>query len=323
VNEKEKAAYYRNYKSLYNKLTNTFRPKVEKALWEMIDQFLVHYRIQHHVTPDIIHSAPLKKALKRLCIVGGVSNATVVWKNIKKQVSKGTGNQNLRWSWVINEYLKKHGLEKVTIDITNTLKDQIKSAIIKGQKAGLGVDEIVRSIEDSSFPKWMAARIVRTELNQVMNTGAMVAAADSNIVLNKQWLSTLDNRTRRIPRDQYDHLHMDGTQVTFSDKFIVPSTKTVDAMLYPGDPSASIGNLANCRCTVVFVPARDSNGLPIRIHQNQPSIDNSVAQTEKPVHQVPAGSTYSVFHELLRTAAEIGVTQFIVNQMLNEDSDKN
>ena len=60
---------------------------------------------------------------------------------------------------------------------------------------------------------------------------------------------------------------MDGKKVNFSDGFIVPSTKSIDMMMYPGDPNGSAGNVCNCRCTVAFVPMRDANGRAIPANQ--------------------------------------------------------
>ena len=305
MNEQEKNTYFANYRRIYAKLCKRFRPSVEKALREEITQFTAAYAAQPHVTTDFISPKPIYKALKQLHIVAGLTNARAVHISLKKQVKKGLSEEATKWVWVINEYLKTNGLTNLSIEITNTLKEQINKVIQKGVKEGWGVDRIVRELNDSSFPKWMAERIVRTETNKATNTGAMVAAADLNIAVNKAWLSIIDNRTRRIPRNQYDHLHMNEVQVGYNERFIVPSTKTVDAMLYPGDPSASAGNLCNCRCTLMFIPIRDEEGMVVRL-------------TGKPA--LSGTGTVSIFHTLLRQAAEIGITQFLVNQLLAEEA---
>ena len=143
----------------------------------------------------------------------------------------------------------------------------------------------------------MAVRIVRTEMNKAANTGAMVAAASSNVEIEKKWNSAQDNRTRRIPRNQYDHLFMNGVKVGYDERFVVPSTKTVDAMLYPGDPSASAGNLCNCRCMVSFQAKRDANDdlIPLKQPKNNP------------------------FSDLLKQAAAAGITSYLVNQLLTNE----
>ncbi len=41
----------------------------------------------------------------------------------------------------------------------------------------------------------------------------MVGAMSTGLVTVKEWIAAKDNRTRRIPRDSADHLHMDGIRV--------------------------------------------------------------------------------------------------------------
>lgn len=306
MNEKDKRKYYKSYISLYNRLVSEFTPKVAEAIRGQVKVFTHAYAQHSHVTPDIISGLPIKKALKRLYIVSGLTNATKVYRSIKGQM-KGVKRDDT-WTWVIGEYLKTHGLDKVSIDIADTLKDKIKAEIIKGHEQGWGVDKIVKHINDADFPDWMAKRIVRTELNKASNIGAMVAAADLNIEVQKEWLSTQDNRTRRIPRDQYDHLDMNGVKVGFNDRFIVPSTKTVDAMLHPGDPDASVGNIVNCRCTLVFVPVRTTEGLTVS-NDKGPELVSEGAEPK----------TTNIFIRLLKEAAQIEITQYIINHILNSD----
>ena len=61
----------------------------------------------------------------------------------------------------------------------------------------------------------------------------------------KEWISTLDDRTRDA------HLVMDGVVIPINDKFEVPATSQSEGawMDYAGDPTAPVGQVANCRCT--------------------------------------------------------------------------
>jgi hypothetical protein len=65
---------------------------------------------------------------------------------------------------------------------------------------------------------------------------------------------------------------MDEVSVPYDGFFIIPSTKTIDAMQFPGDPNASAGNLCNCRCTVVFEPVRDRQGALIPLSARPPQM---------------------------------------------------
>lgn len=253
---------YEAYRRLYERLIKLFRPRVERALREQVKVFTDAYSVSQHVTPAIIPPQIIEKSLNQLHITAGLNGANLTKKELKRQL-KGKNEDEARWTYVINEYLKEYGLTQLSVEITNTLREQIKAQLIKANEQGWGIEKTVSSLNRASFPRWMATRIVRTETNKAANTGAMVAATDSGIAMDKKWVSTQDDRTRRIPRDQYDHLDMNGRQVGMNERFIVPSTKTVDAMLYPGDPEASVGNVVNCRCRVVFVPHRDGEGVPM------------------------------------------------------------
>lgn len=254
------AKYYKRYRSLYERLTKKFRPKVEKALREQIKIFTDAWSEAQYITPAIIPPEIIEKSLKEVHITGGVNGAKLAKSSIKAQI-KSTEVE--RWTWVINEYLRTNGLLNLSIEITNTLRKQIIKVLQKSVEEGWGIEETVRQLNTAKFPKWMATRIVRTELAKATNTGAYVGAMDAGIELEKMWISATDSRTRFIPRNKYDHLHMDGKIVGMDDGFVVPSLENVESLLYPGDPKGSAGNLINCRCTVAFVPVRDGEGKPI------------------------------------------------------------
>lgn len=318
MNETDKRKYYNTYRALYNRLVKEFTPKIEATIRQQI-KFFTHSYTQHpYLTPDVIPSRPMRVALKKVYIVAGLSNATKVFRSIKAQTKASSRDD--KWTWVIAEYLKTNGLDKVSIDITETLKDKIKQEIIKGHEQGWGVDKIVRNLNEAEFPNWMAKRIVRTELNKASNIGAMVAAADLDIEVQKEWLSAQDDRTRRIPRDQYDHLDMNGKTVGFAERFIVPSTKTVDAMLHPGDPDASVGNLVNCRCTLVFVPIRTRQGDLVSIETGKPTEVGDLISEGGGVATINQTRT-NIFTQLLREVATIEITQFLINHILNDEND--
>lgn len=254
-------ADYEAYRRMYEKLIRLFRPRVERALRAQIKAFTDEYTKSQHITPAIIPPQIIEKSLKQLHITAGLNGAKLTVKELKRS-TKGETDDQARWTYVINAYLEKYGLNQLSVEITNTLREQIKRQLVKANELGWGIEKTVSSLNRAAFPKWMATRIVRTETNKAANTGAMVAATDTGIPMDKKWVSTQDNRTRRIPRDQYDHLDMNGRTVGMNERFVVPSTKSIDAMLYPGDPDASVGNVVNCRCRVVFVPHRDGEREP-------------------------------------------------------------
>ena len=84
--------------------------------------------------------------------------------------------------------------------------------------------------------------IARTETGASVNFG-QVATYQATGIEKKEWISTLDDRTRET------HLMMDGKVVNIDETFEVENINGgVDNMLYPSDPNGSAGNTCNCRC---------------------------------------------------------------------------
>ncbi len=89
-----------------------------------------------------------------------------------------------------------------------------------------------------------AIRSARTAVTGAQNAGRMdsyVAAQKMGIELEREWLATLDNRTR------HQHAMMDGHKAPIDKPFIMDGHK----IMYPGDMSAPGYLVYNCRCTLV------------------------------------------------------------------------
>lgn len=63
----------------------------------------------------------------------------------------------------------------------------------------------------------------------------------------KEWVTQGDSRVRTPPKNAFDHLAADSTQVPVNEPFMVSGER----LMYPGDTSlgASPGNVVNCRCS--------------------------------------------------------------------------
>jgi hypothetical protein len=252
--------YYKRYRRIYKKIISLHRELIKAALQKQISSFTDRYE-KDVTTPIIVEKKSITEAVRNLYLDAAYINGKSVKKVLLKAMSKD------EWYWVINEYFKRYLLSEVVEPITATTVKQIEKVLIQANNEGWGVDKTVRALKESPITKMRAELIVRTETTRASNAGAMIAAAESGFVMQKEWVSSQDNRTRRIPRDQYDHLTMDGVTTDFDGLFIVPSTKTIDAMQFPGDPRASAGNVCNCRCTLIFKPVRDRNGRLIPIER--------------------------------------------------------
>lgn len=163
----------------------------------------------------------------------------------------------------VNAYFDRWVLNFIT-DMTNTTKKFIIQQILLGIENGDSFDETAKSIIDSNINKYRAQMIVRTESVRSQNAVSLESAKKTGIKMLKIWNSAQDNRTRRVPRDEYDHLHLNGQKVGLDDKFVSQTKDGVVFMDYPGDPTAPAGEVIQCRCSISFEPQRDSNGRVIR-----------------------------------------------------------
>ena len=107
-----------------------------------------------------------------------------------------------------------------------------------------------RSLNSPAFTRMRSLRIARTETTTAANHGAFVAAGESDLVLDKEWISVVDDRTR------HDHLIENGQTASKEENFTMADGSL---LLFPGDPKGSARQIINCRCTYSFVPRRDNN----------------------------------------------------------------
>lgn len=157
-------------------------------------------------------------------------------------------------------FLQSDGGAKI-VSVNNTLIEEV----IKSIKNQLGDNATVIELQNAiynvvsrsqTYFKWQALRIARTETTTSSNFAAMKTAEQSDLVLEKIWISVQDNRTRIKP---YDHLDMNNQKQDLEKPFFVGG----ENIMFPGDAKASPGNTINCRCTVGFVPKRDEEGILI------------------------------------------------------------
>ena len=83
----------------------------------------------------------------------------------------------------------------------------------------------------------------RTAMTSAKNAGVQKQMEDTifkGILVKKQWVATLDNRTRDT------HQHLDGKIVNVDESFS-------NGLMYPGDPSGSPAEVYNCRCSLKTV----------------------------------------------------------------------
>lgn len=124
-----------------------------------------------------------------------------------------------------------YGKRQITASVT--------SAILQGKSIGQIADDLQQRIQ--TMNRNSAIRSARTAVTGAQNAGRLdsyAAAEKMGIKLKKQWLATLDGRTR------HSHALLDGESVDRKKPFS-------NGCMFPGDPNGKPEEVYNCRCTLV------------------------------------------------------------------------
>jgi hypothetical protein len=155
------------------------------------------------------------------------------------------------------EYIQGEAIRQRITLIAETTRSQIVRQITRGQEDGLGINEIAKGIADNtgSISRGRGRLIARTETHGAANAGADAAARSTGLTMQKEWLSAVDLRTRRISDgDEFGHLSMNGQTVDMDQPFAMPKRDgtTIQAM-FPGHPDLPASAAINCRCAVAHI----------------------------------------------------------------------
>lgn len=285
----------RRFISFLKRIQDKYRTPIQDAIEAQINYYIATKSLD-------LPKKELTKALLGLHYDCAYPMAIQERSNIKRAINRKAADQPFnRIEWMVNEYFKRELLSKAVAPITATTRKQIEMVMAQAAVEGWGVDKTVRALRNSDITKNRAELIVRTESTKAANAGKMLGAADMGIAVEKQWISATDIRTRRIPRNQYDHLHMNGKRVPYDAGFVVPSTRTIDLMQYPGDPQGAAGNVINCRCTVVFVPIRDAVGQVVPLRQT-----------------MQGGGVGNLFMQIANAAMSFVITRDLIQGLIDE-----
>lgn len=125
----------------------------------------------------------------------------------------------------------EYGKKQITKSVT--------SSILQGKSIKRMADDLQKRI--TTMSRDSAIRTARTAVTGAQNAGRMdsyAAAEKMGIKLKKEWLATLDARTR------HSHAMLDGEQVAQDKKFS-------NGCRFPGDPQGPPWEIYNCRCTLI------------------------------------------------------------------------
>ena len=122
-------------------------------------------------------------------------------------------------------------------------KKQISASVTSSILQGKSIPKIAKDLQTRipDMNKSSAIRTARTAVTGAQNAGRMdsyVAAEKMGIKVRKEWLATLDGRTR------HSHAMMDGERVDNEKKFS-------NGCMFPGDPNGPAAEVYNCRCALI------------------------------------------------------------------------
>lgn len=129
-----------------------------------------------------------------------------------------------------------YGKKQITASVT--------SSILQGKSIKHMADDLQKRI--TTMSRDSAIRTARTAVTGAQNAGRMdsyAAAEKMGIKLKREWVATLDGRTRHA------HAMLDGQRAEIDKPFKIDGYE----IMYPGDASAPGYLVYNCRCTTVAV----------------------------------------------------------------------
>ena len=153
------------------------------------------------------------------------------------------------------------------IDLTYG-KTQITSTVTSGILQGKSIKGLADDLQTRipTMNRDSAIRTARTAVTGAQNAGRIAsytAAQKMGIKLQKEWLATLDGRTR------HSHAMLDGEKVETDEKFS-------NGCRFPGDPQGRPEEIYNCRCTLIASFPDVNAGNAQRRARNPETGDNKV-----------------------------------------------
>ena len=262
---------WQDYRKLYANALKQYSPKFKKELQNQVNTYC------RTLDYNAISDKAIKKTIQKLHLAMGVKMAQISSKVVKRSVKGHYEALEVKsaetdlFSYTILQYLQTQGLDQLAADITNTTKDQIRRYLVQSAEQNLTLPETIVLLRGAGITDYRAELIARTETGRAANIGSMVGATSTGLVTMKEWIAAKDNRTRRIPRDQFDHLNMDGKKLPIDETFKLQNKKGgFDLMLHPCDSSGSAADVCNCRCTLGYEAQRDKNGKLLKLQDNPP-----------------------------------------------------
>ena len=249
MNAKQRNEYWKKVERLRVSLDNKYSSLIAKEIRKDLDKFSRDVNKFGSSAALSLMGAyawneEMIKIMEKLYKESAVTFGNASFRAVRVMSQKAANPFGLNDEWIVEmvRFLSLYGFTLVA-QMTQTTKAKLQDIVTK------------------AIAEMRAKRIARTEVMRSSNYATMKGAEKHNFEVDKVWVSRKDFRTRRIPRNSYDHIDLDGKQVAYTEPFISLGKKgdTVTAQ-FPGDPTTPAGFTINCRCTIAFIPRRDQFG---------------------------------------------------------------
>jgi len=233
----------------YRELKNTFKVWTDNIAWDLLTES--NYQAIIAISVD---TNPMIETYVEIYTQIGLVHGARVGRGINRQLKQYTYDAfEPYFKSGVTRYLTVYGGTRIR-SVEDTYVKEITNLLATRLDDGLTIDQAAREVkkivDKPSFYKWQATRIARTESTAAANYAATQVSEIVGFVMEKEWISALDSRTRG------DHRAANGQRVPQRERFVIDG----EQLRFPGDPAGSAGNVINCRCTVAIVPARDQSG---------------------------------------------------------------
>jgi hypothetical protein len=252
-------AHINDFKRLHGSYELFAYKQLKKALDEQIRPVISHVKayggISSELSDMLVQKSPMNEAYKNVYVKVGVRHAGYTRNYINRLGRKGLLSfLSEKWRQLMSTFFENESATRIS-DVTETTRERIRQVLSDSQDLPISqqANYIVDTLSDPAFNRNRAMVIARTESTTAANKGAELGNDDADYVTVKRWLSVEDSRTRTT------HIEADGQEAGIDGLFIVGGYPC----RYPGDISLPVQEVANCRCSVLYIPVLDASGLPV------------------------------------------------------------
>lgn len=204
-------------------------------------------------TSVTLSEEPINKFFKQFYPMSSMLGG-LVRKNMISQKSDEDDLYESMYQQYLQQLVGTQDYMKRISSITSTSKDRINTVLqdlfTDAELDGWGVDktrrELVKRIGDQikGNVTARAQSIAQTEMISASNQASKYAADSTGLEYRKFWSTSHLQGIRSS--------HIAAEQDSISRGGLKPAERHINGLLYPGDPSGSVEEIVNCRCTELY-----------------------------------------------------------------------